>query len=480
MVLDCLGSLTKTVQGTKGFQTLYNGDRKLWEAAEALYLALLDAVEAMLAWLDENAWRRTMAIFKQGNYAKPLEDTIKTAVETRAKAFHEHLEYCQHERIQKIHIGIDRILVDIEDLGQNIYKQQAQQTEDLKQHTTALGQSITKQQARQTEDLIQHTLALCEALFRAREWDLTAKLDKLQEFIAQQPSVIMVSTSRPNMLSSLELLTCLNVQQDVLVRNVDRALQYGQALAPEHQARAATLLQHPQFQAWFRSGRSQILAVHANCAENDNSSMSSMTYFAGLFASMLDQTQSATPLVFVAGDHASPGDPLEGAEGMMRLLNFQLLARYGDKLDLSFVNYAFIEAIKSGEIHSLCELFRTLMTSVVIQASHSQGIMCLLDGLSFLETRARRSSFEIAIQCLRQLSLDIDGSGGLVVFKVMLLYPNDSIYARGLLGRDAILTLDDQVDGDGYAYDVGRLTDMSGTFMQSTRAPRALTPAPYV
>ena len=137
--MNCLGTLTRTVEGTKSFQKLYSGDRRLWETAESLYIALLDAVQEILAWLDDGAWRRTFsALFKQENYSTPLEDKIKNAVETKVKEFHEQLEFCQHERIQKIHIGVDGIIESVSDLKNDVQEIQVVQKTHYEELTRLL------------------------------------------------------------------------------------------------------------------------------------------------------------------------------------------------------------------------------------------------------------------------------------------------------------------------------------------------------
>lgn len=55
IVTGCLGSLTSTVEYTKGFMKLYTGDRELWDLAEDLYISLLDSTEAMLIWLERKS-----------------------------------------------------------------------------------------------------------------------------------------------------------------------------------------------------------------------------------------------------------------------------------------------------------------------------------------------------------------------------------------------------------------------------------------
>lgn len=55
-ILGCLDSLPKVVTQARIYRTLYNNDPGLWQAAETLYLGILDGIEAMLNWMDESAF----------------------------------------------------------------------------------------------------------------------------------------------------------------------------------------------------------------------------------------------------------------------------------------------------------------------------------------------------------------------------------------------------------------------------------------
>ncbi|KAK6440343.1 hypothetical protein LTR95_003424 [Oleoguttula sp. CCFEE 5521] len=457
-ILDCLGALTRTVEGTKKMHDLYYGDRELWQAAEDLYIALLDAVEDMVAWLDEKAWRRVMgALFKQNNYANPLMEKIKLAVETKAKAFHEHLEFCQHRRIQKIDIGVDRIIRDVEDFRQ--------------------------ENARQSDDIKQYTWELCRDLFRSIEWNSANRhvlqLQSVQDFMLQQQAQSMQAVARAPMISVAQLQGCLRVPDDTQVTDLELAVQYGQAMAPKQQGRAAVLLQNVAFQTWFSSGKSDILVVQGKSGSDVHASMSPLTYFTGLFATMLDRSQTAIPLIYISGRHSTPDDPLEGAEGMMRMLVSQLLARFGDAIDLPDTNYEFIEATKAGDIRYLCELFRLIIMAIVNYSTSPFAVVCLVDGLSLLETGARRPSLEYAIRSLQRLVDDASVFSGVLVMKVMLLYSHVSQYAWEWFPKSAILTLGDDAGGDGHGYNATRLAAISESAMQGALTPRGHTPIPY-
>ena len=445
-ILNCLCTLTRTVEGTKGFQKLYTGNKELWEAAESLYIALLDAVQDILAWFDDGAWlRTTRALFKQENYSRPLEDKIKTAVEIRVREFQEQLEYCQHKKIEDIHIGVDGIARSVDDLQANFQKiQVAQQT--------------------QYEELTRKLVSLLQGQANTYDWQLKTDQERREALfrLTQRTYNPMVSLMRrPPMISSSQLLSLLRTQPNTPGDDVHIGVQYGQTLPPEGQCRAASLLQNPRFQSWLKAGRCEILVVNGKDPRSQSAIMSPLTYVVGLLGRTLTATQAAVPLICICGRHASPDDPLEGAAGVLRLLVFQLLTYVGDSADLSLLDYNFIEAVKWGDINHLRELFRSLIVSVVSVASAPRTIVCLMDGVSFLETTARKPGLEILIAFLQQLILDINELGGLLVFKVLLTYPYMSNYAHYWFPPEAILNMDEESSGDRQGYNSVRLSSAS-------------------
>lgn len=174
MVLDCLSSLSTTVQNTKEYMLLYRGDKILWNLAENLYIALLDAAEGMLVWLDQHSsstlfallsvnlnWLTPIghamgALFKQDAYGTSVE-AHKKAVEEHVSAFRDRLEYCQHERVNKIEIGQNKTLVETRDIS-------SQQ------------KSMQKNQERMIESWNQ----LFESSLREREWFFKEMESKLR------------------------------------------------------------------------------------------------------------------------------------------------------------------------------------------------------------------------------------------------------------------------------------------------------------
>lgn len=417
-------------------------------------MALLVAVQDALAWLDESAWRRTLySILKQDNYSKPLEEKIKLAVDTRVKEFHEQLEYCQHERIQQIHIGVDGVARSIEELRDEVKASDRRHQEEIQ---------------RAQEHVTQVLVSECQGLRRDIDWhfatmqDPTSVRDSLGQLAQGRYLGAMLATvARPPVISAAGLMGLLQVNESITFEDSGRAVQHGQTMSPGRQARAASLLRHPRFHSWFRGARSDILVVDGKDTESQSSTMSALTYIIGKLSHTLLATQTAMSLLCICGLHASPGSPLEGAEGVLRMLIYQLLSYLGDRADLTMLDYNFIESVKAGDIGYLLQLFQSLVLSAGFSLKGPCAVVCLLDGVSFLETSARRPGLERLVATLQQLVLDVNAFGGYLIVKVLLTFPNVSRFARDWFTSESILNLGEEIDHDGHGYDLARLTTIS-------------------
>lgn len=462
-ILNCFGSLTRIVEETKEYQKYYTGNKRLWDAAESLYIALLEAVQDALAWLDEGAWRRTLhSLFKQGNYGKPLEEKIKFAVDTKVKEFHDQLALCQHQKIEEIRIGVDGVLHSVERLGDKIEDSERKQREEIR-----------RAQERVTEVFV----AECQGLRRDLDWhfanmpNLGAMRDSLSQLVpGRYPGSVLAAVTRPPAISVAGLMSLLQVHENVPYEDSVRAMQYGQSLSPARQARAASLTRHPRFHSWFRGARSDILVVNGKDAESQMTTMSALTYLVGKLGQTLLATNTAMLLMCICGQHAAPRNPLEGAEGVLRLLIYQLLSYLGDSADLTALDYNFIEAVRAGDVTHLLKLFQSLVFSVGFSSNGPCALVCLVEGVSFLETSARRPALEGLVATLQQLVLDVNAFGGYLVFKVLLTFPNVSRYAKEWFPPEAILNMSDEIDHDGLGYDSVRLATISESLVQEPQS----------
>lgn len=264
-----------------------------------------------------------------------------------------------------------------------------------------------------------------------------------------QPQNTMAASGFRSFVSSDQLLLALSDDPSAHERHL--MLATCQEVSLPTQRRAACIIQDFKFQEWFRAEGSRMLVVNGQEDESCAAVIPATTYFTAILARSLAESKIATPLVFLCEQYAMPGDTLEGASGMLRSLIYQLLARFGNALDLSFIDYALIEGIKAFEIGSLCQLLNGVIGSALTLTVRTT-IICLIDNVSLLETPARKDDLKVAIAAFQHLVMNIEAFGGRASLKILLTYPAISEYAWEWFPEDAVLTLEEDMDDDSLAY----------------------------
>ena len=257
-------------------------------------------------------------------------------------------------------------------------------------------------------------------------------------------------------VDAYQLLDVLQINPSTPPQDIESALYTGQAMPPGQQARTAALMQHLQFQAWLKSGQSLSLVVNGMDTQADETLSSPMTYCTALLSHTFKRMNVAVPLTHLCGQHTSPDDPLEGAQGLLRALICQVIVAYEHNLDLSFINYTFLKSIKAQDIGALCELFRGLLVSIT-----QSVIFCIVDGISWFETRAKIRELQVTMLFLRDLTNEIEIFGGDLTFKFLITSAGESQYASEWFPPSSILSLDEQLEHDGYGYDNLQMADIS-------------------
>lgn len=287
-------------------------------------------------------------------------------------------------------------------------------------------------------------------------------LNLFQEALGKPQIILATGQYRPrSFINAVQLQEILRA--DPYTASLDLSWAISQLLTVQNHSRSARVLQNPQFQTWFRSGSSSILVINGQQPETSwksSAGISAMTSFAALFIKSIQESKIAIPLVFFCGRHAIPDDPLEGAGGLLRSLITQLLDYYGDRLDLSFIDYTLSEKLKNLDMSSVCELFRGLLGAVISLGSQV-AIVCLLDSVNLLETRARKSGLEIVIGAFQRLVQELDGLQNALLLKVILTYPDVSSTAWEWFPREAILNMNEDGAVSGDAYSAYHVMDVS-------------------
>jgi hypothetical protein len=191
-----------------------------------------------------------------------------------------------------------------------------------------------------------------------------------------------------------------------------------------------------------------VLGINGREMDGNQDGLSSTTYFVCLLSRTLRNMRIALPLTHLCSQHATPGDPLEGTKGMMRALIWQVLVAYGDSLDLSFINHAFLQRVVQQDVMMLCELFRGLLTSC-----EQATIFCLLDGISWFETATRIQDLTAAMSFLQHMTEEIDNRGGYLTFKLLLISPIVSEHALEWFPSDSIHSMQKEAERHNYGLD---------------------------
>jgi hypothetical protein len=211
--------------------------------------------------------------------------------------------------------------------------------------------------------------------------------------------------------------------QNTLAQDAVLALTYGSALSPNRQARTASILQNPHFQYWLQAPNSSTLIVNGMEFDVDhNSSVSPLTYLCVLLSQTISAQNMALPMTFFCAQHATPGDALEGASGLLRSLCGKLLWFAGESIDLSFISdFSMIQAIAAQDITRLCYLLESLVQAMVSSSNQTPlVIFCLIDSISYFETQARIGAMNIVMQFLQSM-VDVTAKGDKgVVFKLLV------------------------------------------------------------
>ena len=261
----------------------------------------------------------------------------------------------------------------------------------------------------------------------------------LQLAEARNPVVVVQSIINPEQIEEL-----LKVDHESTSRDVQMSIKYGQAMTPRQQQRPAWLMQQPAFLQWFKTSGSQILVVES--MEEETGPTSNLSYLCAMLQQNLESLQVAVPLSFFCGWHASPGDSLEGASGIMRSLIYQILGQRWN-FDCSFINLAFLDQVRNFDISYLCLLFRNLLTSVT-----SITIFCLIDGISWYDTSRRSGDVATMMSYMRDLVEETNQAESGIDFKLLITSPKACPSASNWFPYEPRIVMPDETGGNGEAF----------------------------
>ena len=206
-------------------------------------------------------------------------------------------------------------------------------------------------------------------------------------------------------------------------------------------------MREPQFQSWFKDSHSRTLVVNGMESDAMQEVVSPLSYLCVLLSRIPSSMQIAQPITFFCGQHSTPGDPLEGASGIMRSLVSQVLCAYGDQIQLHFLDFSAIEDIRTYSIHTVCQLFKNLPGYI------SPGVVfCMIDSISWYETQARSDGMHMIMPFLQQIVEAVEASGSGMVFKLLITSPVMGQFSRMWFPRETELTMRPEIDGSRYGF----------------------------
>ncbi|PYH43520.1 uncharacterized protein BP01DRAFT_402624 [Aspergillus saccharolyticus JOP 1030-1] len=396
-ILGCLAALPTIVHETAEYRDLYHDDEDLWQAAEDLYLGILEGIEAMLQWMDESAFKKAVkAFFHQDSYGKKIEDeAIKSGIEDAASNFRAIVEFCLHKSVRSIERHME-ILVT---------------------HVAAM-----EKQANWYYSTPHAPIMVVKTCF--------IDVYGLQRIMAADPEL---------------------VRRDLTLALAD-ALH---ACPPALHAHATTLLHRDEFRHWFLGSSSALLLVNGCLPVTpEQETASPLTTVAGTLYGTLSASPAVLPLFFPCGQHLHPHDPFTGLAGLLRALNAQLLLGDPAAVDTSAVDYPFVHALEAFDLPALGRLFAHLLAG-----SPRRAVFVLIDGFTLVEGSASALELRGFTELLRQVTGALPGVAGQPprtgpVVKVLVTNADSVVYLDAWRNQDVVDLEPDAVLDDGLGLDM--------------------------
>ncbi|KAE9365710.1 hypothetical protein N431DRAFT_472312 [Stipitochalara longipes BDJ] len=463
-ILKAFDGLSQNIDDTRDYLKLYReGDLEVQERAEELYVAILESVQDMTNWLNHNPIKESFkAFFQHSSYGRPLQEKITTNIQEKTTAFKDRIQICLHTRI----LNIDNHVVNLNDNSQRSFS-------ILFDCLGTIARDwVLEQQENHNTTMMQQHLELEKEVLRLKNSTPTPNNNN-REITYPMPSPPVVSTviipqyliavyiplPRQSIITSQSLLQLLqNNPQDphrpisihyTLAHDAVLAVTYGSALSPRRQSRTASILQNPYFQHWFQAPYSNTLIINGMEFDVDhNSSVSPLTYLCVLLSQTISTQNMALPLTFFCAQHATPGDALEGASGLLRSLCGKLLLFAGESIDLSFISdFNMLQAISAQDITRLCYLLESLVQAMISNSKQSPLVVFfIIDSISYFETQARIGAMDIVMPFLQSM-VEVTGNGDKgVVFKLLVTAEGCSDYWWKWFPRECELKVDEQLE----------------------------------
>ncbi|KAL0934007.1 uncharacterized protein CTRU02_210806 [Colletotrichum truncatum] len=392
-ILGCLESLPEIVGQTEAYVDIYDDDPKVWNAAEDLYIGILDAVEGMLIWIDKSAVERAFkSLLLPATFGRDLEEnSIKRNIEDKVVQFREIVQVNLHKKI---------------------------------------GQQYKAIQTLQTH---------LNSLLSYAKWSY------------ENPQSVMIF--KPSFITLNQLRGIIDVDNHALRKEMDTAILDAQNVCPPNLiSHALCILRNHKFVTWLQSDTSQILFVNGRMQLNaEQEATSPLTILSCiLYQSVGMQSDRSLPLLYLCGQKSSQLDHTHaGSSEVLRYLNAQLMNSVPQEdVDLTEIDLTFVDALKERRTGALCALFRILLSAAI-----GKAVFVIIDGVSWMEEGPFAEGFEHLVFFLRDLVIELNRRRPHLILKVLLNNPSTSLYGSRWLPDSSILEMDEVEDGVDFPED---------------------------
>ncbi|KAL8973432.1 MAG: hypothetical protein Q9197_002331 [Variospora fuerteventurae] len=342
--LNALEQIPLCIEKAEFFIRTY-GYPQINKQVGTLYLAIIDALEHILGWYKRAAGLKFKSAFWRGPaYEEAMKKKMKK-VESASQAMSERADEGKQVKLEEIR---DATLHTKDQVG------------ELK--------TLAVEARNHLYNVFKDTEIWQEALRSWRESRVAKEARK-----ASRDQAIL-EQEEENRAARKSLLARLGTAYDDSSRDMENVLSQITSTTLGDQDRVETIIQDPEMQTWLLNPRFGALLVHGNGRRHD--AMAPTSVACALLIHVFSKKLHFPTLYWFCGLHASGlhGNPL----GMLRGLISQLLC-----LSCCRCSPDDQDGLDTQDVKKLVRLFQKLLRRSVSQLP----VICILDGLSFYETR---------------------------------------------------------------------------------------------
>lgn len=223
-------------------------------------------------------------------------------------------------------------------------------------------------------------------------------------------------------LDPADLLNILNISAEAPSEDFRRLHRACQSVEPSDSQIAQGVFEGARFSKWFDEDDSAALFIEGGPILADLGRFASLTLMSCLLIKYLEGKEPAISIYHFCGRHISSRDPIQGPQGLMRSLIFQVVRLFDSQVNLSFAtSHRYREQLKSHSIRTLCECF----ASIIKQLPPETVLFCIIDNIDCFEKPQWAEDCRFVIREIQDLLYE-DEVGP--VFKLLVTSPGRSRY----------------------------------------------------